>query len=71
MRTIPIPAGAMTGLLTINILDGSIVECSESFNVRIVSVVGSGVIVGNVNNAEVIIMDNDGKLQPCGHSSKL
>ena len=59
--TVTIPAGAMEELFTIDIADGSVVECSESFNVRIISVTGSGVIIGSINNTEVIIMDNDGE----------
>ena len=45
----------------INIADDNIVECSESFNLRIVSVSDGGVITGSVNSTEVIIMDSDGK----------
>ena len=45
----------------INIPDDSIAECSESFNLEIVAVRDGGVIIGSVNNTEVIIMDDDGK----------
>ena len=56
-----IPAGDTTGPVMINIADDNIVECSESFNLRIVSVSDGGVITGSVNTTEVIIMDSDGK----------
>ena len=35
-------------------------ECSESFVVRIVSVIGTGVAIGSVNSTEIVIMDDDG-----------
>ena len=61
MMTVTITAVTMEESFTIDIADGGIVECSESFNVRIASVTGNGVIIGNINNAEVIIIDNDGE----------
>ena len=61
MSTITIPAGLMYKRFTINTVDDSIVECSESFNVTIVSVTDSGVTIGNVDNIEVVIVDNDSK----------
>lgn len=61
MRTVPIEAGLLEEMFMINIVDNSIVECSEAFNVRIVSVTGDGVIIGNDNNTEVVITDNDSK----------
>ena len=61
MMMVTIAAGAMEESFIIDIADGDIVECTESFSVRMVSVTGNGVITGNINNAEVMIMDNDGK----------
>ena len=52
----------MSKQFTINITDDSIVGCSESLSVSIVSVIGNTVIIGNVNKSEVVIMDNDSKL---------
>ena len=60
-RTVIIPAGETVRSFMITITDDSIAECSESFNLRIVAVRDGGVIIGSVNNTEVIIMDNDGK----------
>ena len=54
-------AGDTAGSIMINIADDNNVECSESFNLRIVLVSDGGVITGSVNSTEVIIMDNDGK----------
>ena len=60
LRTITIPAGLMYNTFTVDITDDSSVECSNTFNVGIVSVNGSRVVVGGANNTEVFIMDNDG-----------
>ena len=65
MHTIAIPVGIITESFIINITDNNIVECRESFNVTIVSVTGSGVTIGNIDNTEVIILDNDGKWIAC------
>ena len=59
--TITIQAGETVQPFTLNVTDDKIVECSESLNVVITSVTGSGVTIGNINNTEVIIVDNDGK----------
>ena len=61
MRTITIPAEITGASFTINITDNSVVECPKSFTIRIVSVTGSGVTIGNVDNTEVVIMDNNGE----------
>ena len=61
LRTITIPAGSLYNTFTVDITDDSSVECSNTFNVGIVSVNGSRVVVGGANNTEVFIMDNDGK----------
>ena len=45
----------------INIINNSIDECIENFNVRIISVTTCGVTVGNNNMSEVIITDDDSK----------
>ena len=65
MSTIAIPVEVITESFIINITDNNIVECRESFNVAIVSVTGSGVTTGNIDNTEVIILDNDGKWITC------
>ena len=46
---------------TINIVDNGIVECTEIYRVTIVSVTTCGVTIGNNNNSEVMIIDDDGK----------
>lgn len=61
MRAITIPPGVMTQSFIINVTDDNVVECSESFNVSIISVTGHGVTIGSVSNIEVILIDNDGK----------
>ena len=55
-----IPPGVSTQLLTVNITDDNIVEYDETFRLVLVSVSNCGVIIGNYNNSEVIITDNDG-----------
>ena len=65
MSTIAIPVEVITESFIINITDNNIVECHESFNVAIVSVTGTGVTTGNVENTQVIILDNDGKWIAC------
>ena len=48
--------------LTINILNNSIVECNETFNVTMVSVITTcGVTIGSNRISEVMIRDDDGK----------
>ena len=62
MKTITIPTNVTTLAFTMNLTDNDIVECPESFNVTIVSVIGSGVTTGSVYNTEVAILDDDGNL---------
>lgn len=61
LRTITIPAGLLYDTFTVDITDDDSVECSDMFDVGIVSVNGSRVVVGGANNTEVSIMDNDSK----------
>ena len=61
MEMITIPPGVMTQSFTISITDDNLVECVETFIVRILSVTTCGVIVGSVSNALVRIIDNDSK----------
>ena len=58
---VTIPAEVIAEPFTINITDNNIAECAKSFNVTIVSVTGSGVTIGNIDNTEVVIIDDDGK----------
>ena len=61
MEMFTIPPGVMTQSITISITDDNLVECVETFTVRIVSVTTCGVTVGSVNNALVRIIDDDSK----------
>ena len=61
MKKVTIPAEVTAGRFIINITDDNIVECRESFDVKIVSVNSSGVIVGSANGTEVIIIDSNSK----------
>ena len=61
MRMITISPGVMTRSITISITDDNLVECVETFTVRILSVTTCGVTVGSVRNAEVRIIDDDSK----------
>ena len=56
-----IPAGVMTQLLIVAIVDNDFVECDETFIVTILSVTTCGVTIGNNNRSEVIIADDDSK----------
>ena len=56
-----VSAGLTMQPLAINIINNDIVECNEIFNVMIVSVTTCGVTIGNNNNSEVMIRDDDGK----------
>ena len=47
----------------ISIINNSIVECIETFNVMITSVTTCGVTIGTNNMSEVVITDNDGTKQ--------
>ena len=59
--TVNVPAGVTMQPLTINLIDNSIVECNEIFNVTIVSVTTCGVTIGSNRSSEVMIRDDDGK----------
>ena len=61
MEMITIPPGVMTQSFTISITDDNLVECVETFTVRILSVTTCGVTVGSVNNALVMILDDASK----------
>ena len=56
-----VPAGVMTQQFIISITNNSVVEYIETFNVTISSVTICRVTIGNVNNVEVSIIDDDGK----------
>ena len=56
-----VPAGVMTQQFIISITNNSVVEYIETFNVTISSVTTCRVTIGNVNNVEVSIIDDDGK----------
>ena len=59
--TVDVLAGVVTQEIMINIINNSIVECIERFNVRITSVTTCGVTIGTNNMSEVVITDDDGK----------
>ena len=59
--TVNVPAGVAMQPLAINIIDNSIVECNEIFNVTMVSVTTCGVTIPSNRISEVIIRDDDGK----------
>ena len=61
MEMITIPPGVMTQSFAISITDDNLVECVETFIVRILSVTTCGVTVGSVNNTQVRIIDDDSK----------
>ena len=58
---VTIPAGVLSQLHTIAVVNDSIVECDEIFNVTITSATTCGVTIGGVNNAKVMISDDDSK----------
>ena len=59
--TVDVLAGVVTQEIMINIINNSIVECIERFNVRITSVTTCGVTIGTNNMSEVVITDDDSK----------
>ena len=59
--TVDVPAGVTMQQLLINIIDNNIVECNETFTIAMISVTTCGVTIGNNNNSEVMIRDDDGK----------
>ena len=58
---VTVPAGVLSQLHTIAIVNDSIVECDEIFNVTITSATTCGVTIGGVNIAKVMISDDDSK----------
>ena len=60
MISINVSAGVATQSFTIDIFDDSIVECTESFSITILSASICTVAVGIDHSGEVIITDNDG-----------
>ena len=58
---VTVPAGVLSQLHTIAVVNDNIVECDEIFNVTITSVTTCGVTIGVANNAEVMISDDDSK----------
>ena len=59
MEMIAIPARVITLSITISITDDNLVECVETFIVRILSVTTCGVTVGSVSIAQVRIIGDD------------
>ena len=59
--TVDVLAGVVTQEIMINIINNSIVECIERFNVRITSATTCGVTIGTNNMSEVVITDDDSK----------
>jgi len=57
-----IPPGGTNAVARIQIVDNNLVESEERFDV-ILQPQGNGVIIGNPGQAEVIIVDDDGKLR--------
>ena len=63
--TVDVPAGVLTQLFTIDIIDNDVVECDEVFSVTIESVTTCGVTTGDVISSNVTIMDDDGEWSYC------
>ena len=61
INTVTIPPGTLIQTFIINIFDNNLVECNETFIITMVSVTTCGVTIGNNNNSEVMIRDDDGK----------
>ena len=59
--TINVTTGVVTQTFMINIINDSIVECIERFNVRITSATTCGITIGTNNMSEVVITDDDSK----------
>ena len=59
--TVNVPAGVTMQPLIINIIDNSIVEYNEMFNITMVSVNTCGVTIGSNRISEVMIKDDDSK----------
>ena len=58
MIIVNVSAGVPTQSFEISTVNSGIVECSETFNVTMISVTGCGVIIGNNHTSEVKIQDN-------------
>ena len=58
--SINVSARVMTQSFMIDVFDDNIVECTESFNITIVSTSICTVAIGINNNSKIIITDNDG-----------
>ena len=61
MMVVNVPAGVMTQQFIISITNNNVLEYVEMFIVTISSVITCGVTIGNVSNAEVSIIDDDGR----------
>ena len=61
IKAVIIPPGVTMQTFKISLVNNSIVECDETFNVTIVSVTTCGVTIGSNNISEVKITDDDGK----------
>ena len=61
INTITIPPATLMQTFIINIFDNNLMECNETFIITMVSVTTCGVTIGNNNNSEVMIRDDDGK----------
>ena len=62
MMSINISAGEVAKSFTVDILNDNIVDCIETFNVRIMSVESCGFTIGSNNTSVVMIRDDDSKL---------
>ena len=58
--SINVSARVMTQSFMIDVFDDNIVECTDSFNITIVSTSICTVAIGINNNSKIIITDNDG-----------
>ena len=56
---INVPIKVSTKSFEITIMNTGIVDCNKTFNVTIKSVSNCGATIGNVNNSEVVIRDNN------------
>ena len=61
INTITIPPGTLMQSFIINIFDNNLMECNETFIIKMASVTTCGVTIGINNNSEVMIRDDDGK----------
>ena len=58
---INISAGESTQSFKIDTVVSRMVECTETFNITIMSVNTCGVAIGNINTSTVMIKDNSSK----------